>query len=225
MNYIRRMNLWADLKLFSNVIYGPNLCLPHKTHRTIIFQLKDTFLQLNKNKRCVNNRDRCGVLSVYLRGSSGIGWQWTARGYRPHSPTGNGLRTRTAHGYNLCSAATRAGSKDEARQGEAKPGGDDAIVVRISAFMADQWQRKKIFELKRQARGRQHPVLRHPYPALPGPVETLDLGSSLQFKTPFPPLPVPPCSFFVLPSSTPPRKNNPAPSISWKQAHTAICAH
>ena len=42
------MNLWADLKLFSNVIYGPNLCLPHKTHRTIIFQLKYTFLQGNK---------------------------------------------------------------------------------------------------------------------------------------------------------------------------------
>ena len=67
------MNIWADLKLFSNVIYGPNLCLPHKTHRTIIFQLKYTFLQGNKNKRCVNNRDRCGVWSVHLRGSSGIG--------------------------------------------------------------------------------------------------------------------------------------------------------
>ena len=67
------MNLWADLKLFSNVIYGPNLCFPHKTHRTIIFQLKYTFLQGNKNKRCVNNRDRCGAWSVYLRGSSGIG--------------------------------------------------------------------------------------------------------------------------------------------------------
>ena len=54
LNYTRsrRMNLWADFKLFSNVIYGPNLWLPHKTRSTIIFQLKYTFLQGNKKKRC-----------------------------------------------------------------------------------------------------------------------------------------------------------------------------
>ena len=48
------MNLWADFKLFSNVIYGPNLWLPHKTHRTIIFQLKYTFLQGNKKNDAIH---------------------------------------------------------------------------------------------------------------------------------------------------------------------------
>ena len=38
----------------------------------------------------------------------------------------------------ISAARQRACSKDEARQGEAKPGGGNAIVVRISAFMADQ---------------------------------------------------------------------------------------
>ena len=88
-----------------------------------------------------------------------------------------------------CAQGQRMGTISAARQrapavktkpGKAKPSLEETMQLLLG--YRHLWlindKGKKFFELKRQARGRQHPVLRHPYPALPRPVETLDLGSS-----------------------------------------------
>ena len=68
---------------------------------------------------------------MYLRGSSGIDQQWTARGNRPHSPTGYRLHTRAAHGYDIGQRGNARAqcAKTKPRPGKAKPSLEAALYT------------------------------------------------------------------------------------------------